>query len=242
MISSERNDVSAVTFERPRLHDQVLSHMTRLIADGTWTAGSALPSEGDLAQQFKVSRTIIRECVRVLASRGMLDVRQGRGIHVTAHPEWKATESLALLVRSDRASLMDWLEVRTLLEMDSAQLAAARATPQEVDALYRLVEQQQLREDDPAGYRALDITFHLTIAQATHNPALVRLLEGVVQPLREQLEERKLTSQTRHASTQEHGSIVDRVRLKDTEGARAAMAEHLRRVAEEIGQMMQKGP
>jgi DNA-binding FadR family transcriptional regulator len=242
MISSERDGSHEVTFDRPRLHEQVLSHMTQLIADGPWTAGVALPAEGELAQQFKVSRTIIRECVRVLASRGMLDVRQGRGIYVTPHPQWKVTESLALLVRSDHSSLVDWLEVRTLLEMDSAQLAAERAAPLEVDGLYSLVEQQLLKEDDPAGYRSLDITFHLALAQATHNAALVRLLEGVIQPLRVQLEERKLTSLTRHASTQEHRDILDRVRHGDTAGARAAMAEHLGRVAGEIGLMMHKDP
>src|SRR5690242_11808334 len=100
-----------ITFDRPRLHEQVLAHMTGLIVDGDWRPGDTLPAEGGLARQFEVSRTIIGECVRVLASRGMLDVRQGRSIYVTPNTQWRVTEPLALLVRADRASLLNWLEV-----------------------------------------------------------------------------------------------------------------------------------
>jgi len=226
------------TFDRPRLHVQLLEHMTRLIATGLWTPSTVLPAEGELAQQFKVSRTVVRECVRVLAARGMLDVRQGRGIVVLPHADWKVTEPLALLVRSDRASLLDWLEVRTLLEMDSAGLAAQRVTHDEQEALYQLLRGQETSEGAPDTYRDLDIQFHLAIAHATRNPALVRLLEGVIQPLREQLEERSLSSQTRHASTDEHRAIVVCLAGHDPSGAREAMARHLSRVANEVIQVL----
>ncbi len=240
MISSDRNTVLAVTFDRPHLHDQVLAHMTGLIAEGHWPAGTMLPAESDLAQQFKVSRTIVRECVRVLGSRGMLDVHQGRSLYVMPHAEWKITEPLSLLVRSDRASLLNWLEVRTLLEMDCADLAARRATDEECHLLDQTINPLALSEDDPAAYREIDIRFHLTIAKATHNPALARLLEAVIQPLREQLDERALTSQTRHASTEEHRAIAACMRDGDAAGTRAAMAAHLGRVADEIRQVLRE--
>jgi DNA-binding FadR family transcriptional regulator len=228
------------TFDRPRLHDQVLAHMTRLIIEGYWPAGTALPAEGELAHQFKVSRTVLRECVRVLASRGMLDVRQGRSIYVVPHAGWKVTEPLALLVRSDHASLLNWLEVRTLLEMDCAGLAAQRATGEDRTLVAQLIERLDLCDDDPDTYRELDIRFHLSIAQATHNPALVRLLEGVIQPLREQLEERALSPRTRHASNEEHREIVARICAGNAPATRAAMAAHLGRVVEEINQVLRQ--
>jgi len=238
MISNDGDALQLATFDRPRLHEQVLKHMTHLIAEGRWSPGTALPAEGELAQRFKVSRTIIRECVRVLASRGMLNVRQGRSIYVTPHAEWRITEPLALLVRSDHMSLLNWLEVRTLLEMDCADLAARRATAQESDLLTELVARQAQCDDDPDAYRDLDIMFHLGIAQATHNPALLRLVEGVIQPLREQLDERALTSQTRHVSTEEHRAILQQIHRGAQLEARAAMAAHLGRVAAEIAALL----
>lgn len=239
MLQDDADTLNNVTFERPSLYDQVLAHMTQLITRKYWPAGAALPPEGELAQQFKVSRTVIRECVRVLASRGMVNVRQGRNMYVAPHESWKATEPLALLVRSDHASLAYWLEVRTLLEMDCAGLAATRATEDELDELAALIAQQAAGEDDPDMYRALDIRFHLGIARSTHNPALVRLSEGVIQPLREQMEERVLTPQTRQASTAGHRAILACLRDRDTTGARAAMNAHLGRVADEITQVLQ---
>jgi GntR family transcriptional regulator, transcriptional repressor for pyruvate dehydrogenase complex len=239
MIGEDTTGAASVTFDRPPLYEQVLSHMTGLITRGEWPAGAPLPPEGELARQFKVSRTVIRECVRVLASRGMVNVRQGRNIYVTPHENWKATESLALLVRSDHASLMYWLEVRTLLELDCVGLAAERAGEDDLAELAALIAQQSDCEDDPVAYRTLDIRFHLGIARATHNPALLRLAEGVIQPLREQMEERVLTPETRHASTAEHREILARLRERDAAGARRALAAQLGRVADEITQVLE---
>jgi DNA-binding FadR family transcriptional regulator len=232
------DDITLVTFDRPRLRDQVLGHMTRMVIEGVWPSGGPLPSEGDLAQAFKVSRTVVRECVSIMASRGMLDVKQGRTIIVAPHARWKATESLALLVRSDHDAVLNWLEVRIMLELGSAEMAAIRATGDDIIALDQLMKKLRVADDDPDTYRDSDIAFHLTIARATANPSLVRLLQGVIQPLHEQLEERSLTPLTRHVSTIEHDAIVDRIRERDAAGARAAMAAHLERVVEETKQLL----
>lgn len=227
-----------MSFERPRLGDQVLDHMTHMITQGVWAAGTPLPAEGELAQELKVSRTVVRECVRVLASRGMLDVQQGRLITVTPHEKWNVIEPLALLVKSDYASVFSWLEVRWLLELGSAELAAERSTPRDHAHLEELMQRLRVADEDPDAYRAADIAFHLAIAGATGNPALVRLLKGVIQPLNEQLEERALTPLTRHASTCEHGDIVACITRHDGPAARAAMAAHLTRVMEETRQLL----
>ncbi len=230
----------SVTFDRPPLHEQVLTHMTRLITQGTWASGGALPSEAELAHQYRVSRTVIRECVRVLASRGVLDVRQGRVICVAPYERWNTTEPLALLVKSDYDAVFHWLEVRALLERDSAELAARRATPWDHAHLAAIMHGLRASDDAPDAYREGDIAFHLTIARATGNPALVRLLEGVIQPLHEQLQERALTPLTRHASTREHEEILACIVARDAPGARAAMAAHLTRVVDETRQLLRE--
>lgn len=232
----------AVTFDRPRLHEQVLTHMTRMITQEEWPAGTILPSEAELAQQYKVSRTVVRECVRVLASRGMMRVSAGRGIAVASHEDWNVTEPLALLVRSDHASMFQWLEVRIMLETEAVGLAAQRANDEDIDVLRRIMDRLVVHVDDPDRYRELDIEFHVNIARATHNSALLRLFEGVIQPLRDQIEERALTSQTRHLSNQEHVEILLHLTRGDDVEARVAMSAHVGRVADEIREVIETDP
>lgn len=226
-------------FERPRLTDQAVAHITRMIVSGAWPPGTMLPPEGELAQQLGVSRTVIRECVRVLASRGMLDVRQGRGTSVTQPAVWNVSEPLALLVRADRSELLRWLEVRTILEVESAALAAQRLTDEDRAHLRAALQRLETEPSDPDAYLAADIDFHLAIAQATQNPALVRLLQPVVQPLREELQETALLAQARRHAAREHRAIATAILSGDAQAARQAMAAHLRRVADEITQIEQ---
>lgn len=224
----------AITFERPRLTEQVVDHVTRLITDGTWASGAVLPTEGELAQRFGVSRTVIRECMRVLASRGMLDVRQGRGTTVMSPASWNVTEPLALLVRADRPSLLNWLEVRTILELESARLAAARADGEDRRALGAALRRVCDAAQQPDDYVEADIALHLQVAQAARNPQLHLLLRPLVQPLRRELHETVRVATATEAATREHTAIVERVLAGDSDGARAAMLLHLRRVADEI--------
>jgi len=229
-------------FARPRLTDQVVTYMSDLITDGTWAAGMMLPTEAELVQQLGVSRTVIRECVRVLSSRGMLDVRQGRGTVVTSAAAWTVVEPLALLVKADRSELLNWLEVRAILEVESAALAARRRLPPDVSALQGALERVQAPADDPTAYMEADIHLHLTIARAARNPALLRLLQPVVQPLREHLQETALVPEARDQALREHGAIIAAILEGDAEQARAAMTTHLHRVAEEIAQLLRQTP
>jgi DNA-binding FadR family transcriptional regulator len=225
---------------RPRLTEQVAEHITGLIAGGQWPPGMVLPPEGDLAQQFGVSRTVIRECVRVLASRGMVDVRQGRGTSVQPLAAWNVTEPLALLVRADRAELLSWLEVRTILEVESAGLAALRAGATDLAALHEVMARLEESSAYPDAFIAADVTFHLAVAAATGNPALLRLLRPVVQPLREQLHDTALMPEAQRAANREHRQVLSCIASRDAPGARAAMASHLARVAEEIAEILRR--
>ena len=220
------------------------AHLTRLITDGTWEAGATIPTEGELAQQFGVSRTVVRECVSVLASRGMLDVRQGRGTFVTPPEAWNVTEPLAMLVAADRPALLSWLEVRTILETESSALAAQRHTESDAAALrdaLRQLEDADAGHDQDA-FKEADIHLHLTIARATRNPALLLLLRPVVQPLREQLHDTAQQADARAIAAHEHRALVECIVAGDADGARRVMAEHLARVVEEIAQVAREEP
>jgi DNA-binding FadR family transcriptional regulator len=209
-----------VNFERPRLTERVVGHLTTMITEGTWPAGTALLPEAELAQQFGVSRTVIRECVRVLASRGMLDVRQGRGTFVTAPSSWNVAEPLALLVKADRGELLNWLEVRAILEVESAGRAAERLSEGDRAALAEALERLGRSAHDPEAYTLADIHLHLTIARATQNAALARLLHPVMQPVREHLQATVSLPEPLRKAELEHRAIVEAILHDDAAGAR----------------------
>ncbi len=223
---------------RLRLTDQAVNLMTRMITQGNWPAGLTLPPEPELAQRLGVSRTVIRECVSVLVSRGMLDVRQGRGTFVMPLASWNVTEPLALLVRADRTEMLRWLEVRTILEVESAALAAQRLTAHDADALRQALQRIECDAHHPDGYAEADVHLHLTIARATQNAPLERLLRPVVQPLRDWLREATRLAPALASATREHGAIVACILQNDARGARQAMTAHLDRVSEEISQII----
>ena len=228
----------AVPLGRHSLTEQAVTHMTRMITDGDWPAGMTLPPEPELAQQLGVSRTVVRECVRVLASRGMLAVQQGRGTSVVPPAAWNVTEPLALLVRADRTEMLRWLEVRTILEAESAALAAQRLTPRDAQALDQALQRIEHEAHHPDSYAEADIHLHLTIARATQNPPLERLLRPVVQPLGDWLREATHLASALAAATREHQEIVAGIQRNDAPGARRAMIAHLDRVSEEIGALL----
>jgi len=128
--------------------------MVRLIVSGTLSAGAALPTESELADYFRVSRTVIREAVRLLASKGLVDVKHGRGMWVLPSSRWDKLSPLVLFerlqVRGDNQALFnELLEVRRLVEVEAAGLAAARRTSADLPALQAAVAGMQARPDRP---------------------------------------------------------------------------------------------
>lgn len=224
-------------FKRPHITEQVVEYFTQCITDGRWPAGLVLPPEPELMRQLGVSRTVIRECVRILSSRGMLDVRQGSGTTVAALDDWNVTEPLAILVRADKASLLNWLEVRTALELCTAQLAAERATASDRKVLRGLLSTGGAAVAGQLAFVEADVALHLAIADAAHNPQLRLILKPLVAPLRRQLSSTVRVPKYVEAANREHALLIDRVVEGDPEGARAAMLLHLRRVAEEIADL-----
>ncbi len=136
------------------LHAHVVQQMVRLIVSGTLSAGAALPTESELADYFRVSRTVIREAVRLLASKGLVDVKHGRGMWVLPSSRWDKLSPLVLFerlqVRGDNQALFnELLEVRRLVEVEAAGLAAARRTSADLPALQAAVAGMQARPDRP---------------------------------------------------------------------------------------------
>lgn len=239
MILSVRKRVSGgkasvqTQLTHTRLHAHLVGEVLGQIVSGELTPGSTLQTETEMAQHYGVSRVVVREAVRVLAEKGLVEVRQGRGTMVAAPEHWSHLDPQVLMARLRTGSLVDILdnlmEVRQMVEKEAAALAARHASPEEMAELARLVEQMEQVMDSPPTYSDLDTAFHGTLVQATHN----LLLRSMVQPLIPVIHAgRSLTNQEffsiRAESQAGHRAILAAVAARDEEAARAAMEHHVR--------------
>lgn len=213
--------------ERLRLSEQVARHLREMIVEGEIAAGDTLPPERELARRFAVSSTVIREAIRSLNTSGLVEVRHGVGSFVTTPDHWRTAEPIAMMIRGGQASLLHILEIRAMIEIGAAALAAERhdaATVRELDAA---LDRMAGSLGDPVANVAADLAFHHALAAGTGNPALPVILQPLLAPIHTgMLRGTRLPAATRRA-LDEHRRIRDAVATGDAEAARAAMGAHM---------------
>jgi GntR family transcriptional repressor for pyruvate dehydrogenase complex len=231
----EDNWVRYRAAKRGRLHEEVVSQIQELIEQRQLRPGDKLPPERELTKGFDVSRTVVREAVRSLEERGLVDVRHGSGVYVAEPSIDAVTESLALHLRVSESSLMPLLEVREILEVEIAGLAAERATQEDQEQMERSLRHEAGLFDSRDEYVEADLEFHELLTRATHNEVLPILLKPLAELLRES---RRVTIEppgSTELSLAGHREIFEAVKNGDREQAREAMREHLRMVKKMLG-------
>lgn len=210
-----------------RIYAEIVRQVKALIAEGRLKSGDQLPPERDLAEKFMVSRTSVREALRVLESLGLIEIRPGEGTFVKEVSVESLIEPLALVILTQKAAAAELFEARRLLEPAIAGLAARRATREEVLEMERILDEQA--KEVAAGRTGLaqDAAFHAAIAQATHNRAITRLVTALMDLLTQSREESLHTLGRPERSHQDHRRILEAIQATEEERARQAMLEHL---------------
>jgi GntR family transcriptional repressor for pyruvate dehydrogenase complex len=214
---------------RSRIYERIVEQIQRLIHDGDLAPGDQLPPERVLAETFQVSRASVREALRALELRGLIEGRQGGGtfVRVLSSDDLIPPMASALLAGAEMDQLM---EVREMLEPHIAELAALRATPETLAEMEALLERQAARVGRGEIPIEEDTAFHNALAISTGNGVLLRLL-SLMADLLEESRARWFQSPDRPAqSLAGHRRVLDAVRRHDRAGAYAAMADHVRRV------------
>lgn len=214
----------------PRVYQHIVAEIEGAIFEGGYRCGDRLPPERELARQFHASRVAVREALRTLEHRGLIQVRHGAsGGHfvrqVDAEP---LRRDLATLLRFGRVGLAQLAEARLLIEPEVARLAVLRATDTDVRALRTTLDQRAALAGAGRPPRQLDIAFHRTVAAAARNPvhamltdALMHLEADLVAPGIE------LTKEDDAAVAEAHEEILDAIATRRPEGARDAMVRHI---------------
>ncbi|GAB3253294.1 FadR/GntR family transcriptional regulator [Nocardioides dilutus] len=202
------------------------------IVRGQYPPGSSMPSEPALCESFSVSRTVVREAVKVLQEKGLVQVRRGSGTTVNPPVMWNMLDELVLTASIAEEGGLDVLDdlvvTRRILESDMAHVAARHADDETLEQLERLVATMDTLVDDPAAYAVQDRAFHDTIMRTSGNRiarAVVRALESQVVNTARYMGE--IRPDLCVASNRGHRNIYLRIAAHDPEGAAEAMFTHI---------------
>ena len=226
-----------------RLYEQIVQQIEESIVKGELKPGDQLPAERDLAQRFGVSRTAVREAVKALREKGLVEAYSGRGTFVTDGTTQAVRQSLDLMVKIGQQDGSNHLaEVRAILEPEIAALAALRIQEAEVATMREAVAVMDKAFQDPDAYIEADLDFHLALAEGAGNPLILSLLDSIVGLLREQrLKIFKVPGGPERGQVH-HKKILEAVDKRDAEKARDAMRSHLGQVREDSKSPADKRP
>jgi len=210
-----------------RIYAEIVRQVKQLIAAGRLKSGDRLPPERDLAEKFVVSRTSVREALRALESRGLIEIRAGEGAFVRDISVETLIEPLALVILPHREAVGELFEARRLLEPAIATLAARRATPEEIAAMERILEAQGKEVAEGRTGVAQDAAFHAALAGSAHNRAISRIVNALMDLLTQSREESLQTPGRPARSHQDHLRILEAIRRRDEMAAHRTVLDHL---------------
>src|SRR5258708_4469808 len=225
-----------------RVFEQVAEQIEKRILDGELRSGDRLPTERHLAEQFHVSRTAVREAMKILAQKGLVGVRGGRGTIVIDGANGAMQDSIDLVMKlrvGEVGGSNNLVEVREILEIEIAALAAARATEKEIAAMREAVKIMDESLDDADAFIAADNRFHEALAQATQNTLIFILVNSIVNLLSEQRKQIFDVEGGPQRGQIHHKRILESVIRRDPQAARDTMRSHLRQIREDVGQFRQ---
>ncbi|KWR88661.1 transcriptional regulator GlcC [Cupriavidus sp. IDO] len=230
-----------------QLADVVVERIERLIVDGVLKQGQTLPSERRLTEKLGVSRTALREGLKILRARGLIETSQGKGSFVAKLTAEPAQTPLMHLLGSQPRTLYDLLEVREMLEAEAARLAALRGTPADYILITRRYDEMvaaHAQETDASTHARLDHAFHLAICEASHNPVLVHTLatlnDLMLSSVFASVNNLYHREPQKRVIDRQHARLYNAVTGKLPEQARRAASLHIRSVRESFAEIEQE--
>jgi len=223
---------TAVVALRPKkdtLSSQVTRYLLDLIARERFKPGDLAPSEVKICRDLNVSRGIVREAYRTLATLGILEIESGKSPRVQRLNSSVLTQIVGFALRIAHVSAPQVLQLRRAVEIEAARLAAQHGTQAQFERLRQCVQEMRQAGADHECIIAADVALHATLAEATGNPLFALMIDGLRGPLEDSmaqgLQSRRTREEVLHVPDV-HRAIVQRVCARDADGAAKAMAHH----------------
>jgi len=233
-----------IRVKRSALSSQVVDTIGGWILTGTVHSGQTLSSEQALSEQFGVSKTVVREAMKILAAKGLVTVRQGIGTTVNPREEWQSYDPFILLHSGQGTSFDDLIQLRQIIEPEVAAMACERGRDQALlDQLGELVRKggEVTTVEDHVRY---DLEFHQALAAATGNQLLVIMMNSIGQFLRASRQALFRVPGAVQRSSDFHQEIYQAIERDDPAASRDAMRRHLLQVEEDSRRLatLEQGP
>lgn len=217
-----------------RLYELIVEQIEASILNGTLKPGDQLPPERELAERFAVSRTAVREAIKTLREKGLVEAYPGRGTFITNQTVQTMRDSFARIARMALAEGFEHLiEVREILEPEIAARAAARLRETDLTAMRDAAAAMDAALEDPEAFIEADLDFHLALAEASGNPLFLTLIDSLVVLLREQRSRISFVPGGPERGQFHHKRILAAVEDRNADAAREAMREHMKQVRED---------
>ena len=214
-----------------RLYEKIVEQIEERITSGDLKPGDKLPPERELTKQFGVSRTAVREAMKALTQKGLVEIQPGRGTFVTDGTTQAMRRSIGLMLKIGLEEGTRYLvEVRNILEPEIAALAASRAKSEQILAMQEAVKCMDESFEDVDAFIEADMDFHLALAEGTQNTIILTLVDTLVDLLRELRERIAMVPGGMQRAQAHHKEILEAVARHDSAAARDAMNEHMRQV------------
>jgi DNA-binding FadR family transcriptional regulator len=230
-LSRKETKVDLPNMRKPNLKNRVYELLLNMIIEDKFKIGEMLPPERILCEELGVSRTVIREAIKSLETRGVLKVIHGKGIQVIPTTSHDISRAFMLYLRRQQreVSMNDLIVVRYAIETEIARQAALNASQKEIDALGEILDNGEKVLEKMEAYVTADLEFHLHMSYMTHNILFVTILESLLVPLHISFTE-TVSIQENRQSIREHREVFRCLEARDADGAKQMMARHLKHV------------
>lgn len=226
-----RSSSSGKGVRRPRVQQDVIPVLAGRVLSGEWEVGSTIPTAEELCSEFGVSRSVIREATRVLASKGLMVAKPRAGTTVTPRTDWNILDpdiAAWMAGGQDRTVLNALMEARRVIEPTAARLAAMRATPADIAALHDAWSRMATSwPDDLEACSDADLDFHTSLLAASHNVVFAQFASVIRTTMRALLKLSNSVGSTYDDALNKHHAVIEAIRLRQPDEAEARLLELL---------------
>lgn len=230
-----------MNFQKKKTYEIIVEKIEHFFLDGELRPGDKLPPERELASQFNVSRTSVREALKALEMSGIIEIRQGGGSYIkTSEVQLLTKELSTTIVQAENNLVYEMLELRRALEVESASLAAQRANSQDLEKIRQSLEQMAVSINEVEEGIQADLHFHMQIVHATHNALLINLVQTLTEHMEDTIRatrRHRFLDPSRYEETfDEHKEIYIAIASGNTKKAKLLMEEHITRIRRELSE------
>jgi DNA-binding FadR family transcriptional regulator len=238
--AAPRSAVRLGPIDVPKASDVLVNELRERILTGELAEGTALPPERELVVQTRMSRTTVREALRILEVQGLVRIRAGRagGAFVQRPGNESVTSSLSLLIRGRQIRLAAVLETREAIEPICAQLAAQHRTDADIAALKAANRPIADPDSSLAGFLQANVDWHIAVATATHNELIAAFMTALSRAIYTSTEnETFIDAEVRRLTARAHSSITQAIEKGDAAAAARRMSRHVHTYAAAVAQV-----